>query len=528
MAKRSKRKQKGDGKGPSKRTSAPGQHTPPGEESATDQTADQSVEEPRPGDDDEDAGRSADVSEDVDATTAEADSSAQDETASDADRDAIAPPLTCPPRVDAGLTAFWHHLHPPRARIRSARLGATIGLGLATLVSLAIATASGILLMFYYVPSIERAHASVQDLIALVPMGRFLRDLHRWSAHASVLFCVLHMVRTMLWGSYRAGHARVWLVGVGLLLTVIATSFSGYLLPWDQDSYWTVTVGTSLAGYVPGLGDGLRRFLMGGNEVGQTTLTRFFMLHVMLLPSLGLVLLVLHLFRLRRAGGLARPSSASGPGEQLVPSAPWLTSRELALSLLLTIGLVLLAVLTHAGLGPPPDLVRPDNPPKAPWFLVGFQEMVGYSAVVGGFVFPALLLLTLSLGPWIDGGRSCDGALLPGRGPRLAVLAATAAAAGVVIPAVLWWGGARQGSASWVNPATIGALTVIGVALLTWGVSRSRSLAYRALVVGLLTVLAVFTVFGWYWRGPNWSLTYHPGPGANLTRPAGGARTGAP
>jgi quinol-cytochrome oxidoreductase complex cytochrome b subunit len=422
------------------------------------------------------------------------------------------PPRPRPQTEPAGLTAFWHHLHPRQVRGRTTTLGATLGLGLATGVSLAIATLSGILLMLHYVPSVERAHASVQDLMATVPLGAFLRNLHRWSAHASVLFCLLHMLRTLLWGSYRGAHARVWLVGVGLLLVTLATSFSGYLLPWDQDSFWTVTVGTSLASYVPAVGEGLRGLLLGGDDVGQPTLIRFHMLHVIGLPALGALLLALHLFRLRRAGGLARPSVAEGPSEKLTPAGR-LISRELAVVLVVTVALVLLALGVDARLGPAPDLVRPDNPPKAPWFLVGVQEMVSYSATAGGFVFPTLLLALLAAGPWLDGRRDCDGAPLADRGARLTAAVATLAAGGAAVATVLWWGDPRLGQASWLNPAALAGLAALVVAGLAWRLGRSRSLAYRALVVGLVAALVVFTVVGWFWRGADWALTWHPGPG---------------
>ncbi len=424
-----------------------------------------------------------------------------------------APPARQPRAASGGLSAFVRHLHPRQVRRRSGTFGATLGLGFATAVCLALATLSGILLMFYYVPSVEHAHGSVQDLIAVVPLGAFLRNLHRWSAHAAVACCLLHLLRTLLWGSFRGPRKRVWLVGMGLLVVTLATSFSGYLLPWDQDSYWTVTVGTSLTGYIPGIGDALKGALLGGDSVGQPALTRFFVLHVALLPGLGLVLLVIHLFRLRRAGGLARPATTGGEGDELVPASPWVTSRELALLLLICIGLCLLSVLVDTRLGPAPDLFRPDNPPKAPWFLVGVQEMVSYSALWGGFVVPGLALGLVALGPWLDDRTDCDGALLPRRRTRLAAVAAVLIPAGAAIGAVLWWGDPQQGSASALNPATIALLAVLVAPAGALVLGRDRSAAVRTLLVGMLVLLTVFTVVGWFWRGPDWRLKYHPGPG---------------
>jgi len=502
---RKRRGKKGGGaKAPADRASAPG---------AT-------VESPPP-DDDEATGPGVSEAEDAE----------EEETAPPEERELTpepAPPDEPPPspRTSNGLSGFLRHLHPPRIRRRSAGPGATLGLGVATLVAVAVATVSGILLALYYVPSVAGAHASIQDLISVVPLGRFLRNLHRWSAHAAVALCVLHLLRTLLWGAYRASHARVWLVGVGLLILVLATSFSGYLLPWDQDAYWTVTVGTSLASYVPLVGDALQRLLLGGPEIGQATLTRFYFLHVLALPTLGALLLVLHLFRLRRAGGLARPPGAAGPGEALVPASPLLTSRELWLGAGLVVAMVLAALLVDARLGPLPDLVRPDNPPKAPWFLVGLQEMVGYNAAWGGFAFPALLLGLLALGPWLDGGRACDGAPAPGRGRRLLLLALLVLLTVAVVVAVRWWGDARLGRASWLNPASITtiltlALALIGGSLASGPRAPARGLALQAAALGLLALLGLLTVVGWFWRGPDWALTFHPGPG----RPEGSRLT---
>jgi len=402
-------------------------------------------------------------------------------------------------------------------RRRSAGLCATLGLGFATLISLAATTLSGILLTFYYVPSVEQAHASLQDLISVISLGSFVRNLHRWSAHAAVLFCLLHLLRTLLWGSYRGPHRRIWLVGVGLLVVLLATSFSGYLLPWDQDAYWTVTVGTSLVGgYVPLIGGDLMRLLLGGAEVAQPALTRFFAFHLLALPALGLLLLVLHFFRLRRADGLAHGGEACEGAEDLVPAGPLLFRRQLILALALCGALVLISVFVDTPLGPSPDVIRPDNPPKAPWFLVGIQEMVSYSARLGGFLFPALLLAVLALGPWLDGNEIPDGSFLPRSRARLTVGAGILLSAGATIISVLWWGDPRDGTSSWLNPASIAGVAAVVIPAVTLLAGRNRSLAYQSLITGLLAALVVFSVVGWYWRGPDWALTFHPGPGRGL------------
>ena len=129
--------------------------------------------------------------------------------------------------------------------------------------------------------------------------------MHRWAAHLMVLAVVLHMVRVFYTGAYKPPREFNWVVGSLLLLLTLGASFTGYLLPWDQLSFWAITVGTNIAGYAPVVGDQARQILLGGNEVGQNALIRFYGLHIIVLPMLMLGLLSLHIFRVRKDGGLA-------------------------------------------------------------------------------------------------------------------------------------------------------------------------------------------------------------------------------
>jgi quinol-cytochrome oxidoreductase complex cytochrome b subunit len=164
---------------------------------------------------------------------------------------------------------------------------------------------TGVLLMFYYVPSVERAYVDIVELQTQVPFGQLLRNLHRWGAHLMVLTVVLHMVRVFYTGAYKPPREFNWVVGVFLLLLTLGASFTGYLLPWDQLSFWAITVGTSIATYEPMMGATIRKILLGGPEVGQEALTRFYALHIMLIPGLMALLIALHLWRVRKDGGLA-------------------------------------------------------------------------------------------------------------------------------------------------------------------------------------------------------------------------------
>jgi quinol-cytochrome oxidoreductase complex cytochrome b subunit len=199
------------------------------------------------------------------------------------------------------------HLHPVRVHVNTLRPGYTLALGLISFYLFLILIISGTLLMFYYVPSIEMAYNSMKDLEYVVSFGVVLRNVHRWSAHAMVIFVFLHMCRVFYTGSYKAPREFNWVIGAFLLLLTLFLSFTGYLLPWDQLAFWAVTVGSNIAAYVPWIGDDLRYLMLGGNQVGQMALIRFYVLHVVVLPLVMGVLLGVHFWRIRKDGGLSRP-----------------------------------------------------------------------------------------------------------------------------------------------------------------------------------------------------------------------------
>ena len=166
-------------------------------------------------------------------------------------------------------------------------------------------TITGVLLMFYYVPSVERAYGDILALDTDVRFGKLMRNLHRWMAHGMVLTVLMHMMRVFYTGAYKPPREFNWVIGVVLLVLTLVASFTGYLLPWDQLSFWAITVGTSIASYEPTLGPILRKILLGGSEVGQEALTRFYALHIMLIPLAIFLLVSIHIWRVRKDGGLA-------------------------------------------------------------------------------------------------------------------------------------------------------------------------------------------------------------------------------
>src|SRR5574341_1083624 len=210
--------------------------------------------------------------------------------------------------LDRSLTMtsnIFFHLHPVKVSQKSLRWSYTFGLGIISSILFGVLVFTGVLLMFYYVPSVERAYPTMKEIQLSVPLGQFTRNMHRWAAHAMVFVVILHMARTFYTGAYKPPREFNWIVGVVLLLLTFGASFTGYLLPWDQLAYWAITVGTNIAGYAPVAGPGIREALLGGIEVGQDALIRFYTLHIAVLPVAITLLVSLHLWRVRKDGGLA-------------------------------------------------------------------------------------------------------------------------------------------------------------------------------------------------------------------------------
>lgn len=199
------------------------------------------------------------------------------------------------------------HVHPVKVRERSLRFTHTFWLGGVTLVSMLVLVATGVLLMFYYHPSVPQAYRDMKELQYVVDNGVFLRNLHRWSAHLMVFAAVLHMLRVFYHRAYRPPRQFNWVVGVVLLLMTLLLSYTGYLLPWDQLAYWGVSVGTNMAKQAPLIGEQIRFFLLGGNIVSENALLRFYVLHCVVLPVALLLGVSVHIWRVRKDGGVQGP-----------------------------------------------------------------------------------------------------------------------------------------------------------------------------------------------------------------------------
>ena len=204
------------------------------------------------------------------------------------------------------------HVHPVKVREKTLRFTHTFWLGGITLASMLILIATGILLMFYYHPSVPQAYRDMKELQYVVDDGVFLRNLHRWAAHLMVISAFLHMLRVFYHRAYRPPRQFNWVVGVLLLLITLLLSYTGYLLPWDQLAFWGVSVGTNMAKQAPLIGERVRFFLLGGNIVSENALLRFYVLHCVVLPVALLLFVSVHIWRVRKDGGVQGPPEDEG------------------------------------------------------------------------------------------------------------------------------------------------------------------------------------------------------------------------
>ncbi|HTM15658.1 MAG TPA: cytochrome b N-terminal domain-containing protein [Terracidiphilus sp.] len=355
-------------------------------------------------------------------------------------------------RAATSFTNFFLHIQPVRVSRQALRPTYTMGLGLISFFLFVILTVTGVLLMFYYVPSTTQAYDRMLDLRSSVVFGVILRNMHRWAAHGMVACVFLHMCRVFFTGSYKPPREFNWVIGVCLFGLTLLSSFTGYLLPWDQLAFWAITVGTSIAGYAPFVGKAIKFILLGDATVGQEALLRFYVLHVVVLPLVLTTFVAVHFWRIRKDGGLAKPETESAPkrvpiqieiDEQPAPIAstgtvavaapvrkftiqglvrgplvkvgkleedtvfswPNLLVAELFVLLLTIAGVMLVSFFFNAPLEQPVNVMHPPNPAKAPWYFLGLQEQVSYSAFWGGIGVPGIEVLLLLLLPYIDRGR---------------------------------------------------------------------------------------------------------------------------
>jgi quinol-cytochrome oxidoreductase complex cytochrome b subunit len=340
-------------------------------------------------------------------------------------------------------------------------------------------------------------------------------------------------------------------------------SFTGYLLPWDQLAYWAITVGTNIAASVPIIGEQMRQFLLGGTVIGQPTLIRFYVLHCALLPLVAFGIVAWHMWRVRKDGGLAivdqlRSDAASRPPEaprksktysvlgiakgttvqvsdptvldsgNSVPSSPFLTVRLLVVTLATLAGSTILALIFKAPLEEAANPMVTPNPAKAPWYFLGLQELVGYSALMGGVIVPGIVVFGLSLIPFLDKEQKGIGFwFTDGPGRRWGIVGFVfggLATAGCVASSILFpvrelfSGMESQFFFDIVNPATLLLVLLAALYFVVLKISKSTRHAAIATFCAFIVAFVLLTYIGTALRGPNWDFYWpwqawpeHPG-----------------
>lgn len=298
--------------------------------------------------------------------------------------------------------SFFHHLHPPTVPARQSRFRYTLGAGGISVFLVLVLLLTGILEMFYYVPTPEGAALSIQSLSYLVPYGGFVRNLHYWAAQLLVVTASIHLLRVIFTGAYNRPRRLNYLLGLTLLVLVLFLDFSGYVLRWDQGIHWALVAGTNLLETIPLVGSNLYSLVMGGSAVSDATLIRFYTWHIFGLTLILIGVGVWHIFRVRRDGGIALPPPKLRTEGQRI-SRDELVRREILTAILVSIGLVLLASFWPAPIAAPLDTIAGSTvDSRAPWFFLWIQQLLSFGdPLIFGILIPMGLVMILALIPFI-------------------------------------------------------------------------------------------------------------------------------
>lgn len=470
-------------------------------------------------------------------------------------------------RSQAVFGNFFLHTISTRIHRYSLKPAFTFGLGVIAASSFIILCVTGIILMIYYKPAIGLAYDSIKDIQYIVPGGRFVRNVHRWATNIMIVSVFLHMARVFYTAAYKRTRAFNWLLGIGLLVLTLMMSFTGYLLPWDQLAFWAVTIATNIAASFRELTDALnitayfdpgsfiKILLLGSKEIGQDALIRFYWLHCIVLPLILTTILGAHMWRVRKDGGLARPDrlteedlkgtpedplsenvftkapqktyhlmclvkgktpAVGRSPEQTVSTWPHLMTRMVTLFMLTFAITCVYAYFLDAPLKEMANPAVPENPAKAPWYFLGLQELVSYSAFMGGVGIPGLALLGLALIPYLDKkdqelGRWFDNK----QGKRVAWLSFVYSVGVVVGMLALtvnfgwlrnWYPQIPQIIIIFINPGTVLVGLFVCWSLYCLEKYKSTRMAAIALFTCFLVGFTILTYFGTVHRGPNWAF----------------------
>jgi quinol-cytochrome oxidoreductase complex cytochrome b subunit len=416
------------------------------------------------------------------------------------------------------MRTVFLHLHPPKVSESALRFNRTFGLGGMAALLIAIQIVTGVMLRFYYVANPAKAYDSVVFLTDHVLFGPFVRNIHYWSGVFLLLIAFLHFLRVFLTGAYRDSRKINWLFGLFLLLLIVMSNFTGYLLPWDQLAFWAITVSTNIIGYLPLAGSDLRSLVVGGRELDAGTLQNFYTFHTAVIPFLLLLLVLYHFWRVRKAGGVMLPEN---PGNaEMVPVMPNLVYREFIVALVLIALLFIVAALFNAPLLEKANPAYSMNPTKAPWYFAGVQELLmHFHPLFAAFIIPFSVILFLAWVPFIKYGDNPNGHwFISAQGKRssrsTAIFAVVITGAGILFNAYVLnfeivLPGVPAVISNGIIPLAI-LLLLMGVfyRLYINGMHLSKAELVQAVFVFILVCFIVLTVTGIFFRGKDMELNF--------------------
>ncbi len=470
-------------------------------------------------------------------------------------------------RAAAMFNNFFLHVQGVKTHINTLRPTYTLGLGLISFFLLIITVISGVLLMVYYNPSIEHGYTSVKDINYVVFAGKLIRNVHKWAGEGMIIFVLLHMARVFYTSSYKKGREFNWVVGIVLLILTFGINLSGYMLPWDQLSYWALVIVANIIQSPKEITDSLgitnffdiggfsKELFLGGLTAGKESLTRVYLLHIMLFPIFLFIFLGVHFWRIRKDGGLTKPDVfepkpidaglvaipekrggifptnktyglmelAHGRTpvvdrdvENTVLTWPNLLIAEAALFVFCLAGVIAYSFFIDAPLKELANPMIPENPAKAPWYFLGLQELLSYSAFMGGVGLPGLALLGLALIPYLDREDQHVGIWFSNKqGKRVAIEALIAGT--IVVIGLLafvinfgwfrnWWPNVPQLLITLINPGNIWVGFMIAWSIYVIKRTGSTRMGAIALFTMFLISFLIYTYVGTELRGPNWDF----------------------
>jgi quinol-cytochrome oxidoreductase complex cytochrome b subunit len=386
---------------------------------------------------------------------------------------------------------------------------------------------TGILLMFVYEPSTQGAYDSIRTMQDEALFGKLVRNVHHWSANFLIIIVFLHLLRVFFTGGYLGKRQFNWIIGLALLSCVLVSNFTGYLLPWDQLSYWAITISTGMISYIPLMGEWLQTVVRDGSEISQATLINFYTLHTTVVPVLLILLMAWHFWRVRKARGVVMPRSPlnqSLDGEDETPdytlAFPNLLYRELVVALCLLAFIMVISALFNAPLGETANPGMSPNPAKAPWYFMGLQELLlHFHPIFAVVLIPFAAALALLMIPYVRYTDDTEGVWFRSiNGRRTAKIAATT---GIVVTPLwvtidefgpdvtTWLPEIPPLISNGVLPVALAAVVfIVFYQVIKKGYSASKDEAIQASFVLLTVMFLMLTATGVWFRGAGMALMW--------------------